>query len=174
MSDKCPFCGEPGNYMGASIQKRFRCGTQGPDINGDYDVGHTCDIRIWTRLLKEKDAEIKRLQLSLNAWEESAQHGHPSPCNMGELCPYCEIERLRKALDETRSEAASLRNEVADAFSAGRGSLHATIAKQATRIEALESFVADQPCECLDEYGNPKPKTCERCRLFDRKEDEPS
>lgn len=36
----------------------------------------------------------------------------------------------------------------------------------------LREFVAGQVCECLDEYGNRKPKVCERCRLLGRIEDE--
>ena len=61
MSDKgCPFCGEPATYA-SHTAVHFRCGTSGPDINGEYDVGHTCDITFWTRLLRDKDAEIRRL-----------------------------------------------------------------------------------------------------------------
>jgi hypothetical protein len=64
--DKCPFCGEPASRsFGASIQRRFRCGTQGPDINGEYDIGHTCDITVWTRLFKEKEKRIAELEEAL-------------------------------------------------------------------------------------------------------------
>lgn len=34
------------------------------------------------------------------AWEQAAQQGHPSPCTLGPLCPYCEIERLQEQLDK--------------------------------------------------------------------------
>ena len=82
--EKCPFCCEP-KVSEYGIGARFRCGTRGPDINGEYDVGHTCDITIWTRILAEKDAEIERLkraptwlcsecQDQWNAAEEMKQH----------------------------------------------------------------------------------------------------
>lgn len=59
--DKCPFCGEPRCYESmAGI--RFACGTLGPDINGEYSTGHVCDIHTWSRVLREKDAEIERLR----------------------------------------------------------------------------------------------------------------
>lgn len=59
--NQCPFCGEP-RIREATGWNTFRCGTLGPDINGEYSIGHTCNITIWTRLLEEKDAEIERLR----------------------------------------------------------------------------------------------------------------
>ena len=42
------------------------------------------------------DAETARsLERRLRAWTDAAQNGHPNPCTLGELCPYCEIDRLR-------------------------------------------------------------------------------
>lgn len=62
--DKCPFCSEP--RIRSSLQGNlFRCGTLGPDINGEYWTGHTCDIHTYTRLLAAKDAEIQRLQTAI-------------------------------------------------------------------------------------------------------------
>lgn len=59
--------------------------------------------------LKEHNAVLKReglkvsalttenaaLKEKLQGWESAASVGHPTPCNLGPLCPYCEIERLR-------------------------------------------------------------------------------
>jgi len=58
---KCPFCGEP-SYRIRHVEKYFRCGTVGPDENGEYSPGHACDKKTWTRLLREKEAEIERLR----------------------------------------------------------------------------------------------------------------
>lgn len=49
-------------------------------------------------LLAEREATIK-------AWEQAAQKGHPSPCNLGPLCPYCEIERLRYDITRRKENA---------------------------------------------------------------------
>ena len=66
MSDrKCPFCGEP-RLRNSGGEDLFTCGTRGPDINGEYDTGHTCDIHTWSRVLAEKEAEIERLQRELD------------------------------------------------------------------------------------------------------------
>ena len=91
LDDKCPFCGEPIVHENG-YYSRWRCGTQGPDINGEYDVGHTCDIRTWTRLLIEKDAEIERLKCA---------HHHLAPTW---LCPDCQdqwnaSESMQKGFD---------------------------------------------------------------------------
>lgn len=48
----------------------------------------------------ERACEIAALQSKLEAWERSAQEGHPNPCTLGPLCPYCEIERLSSKLHE--------------------------------------------------------------------------
>lgn len=36
----------------------------------------------------------KELEAALSRWEQIAQEGHPDPCTLGPMCPYCEIERL--------------------------------------------------------------------------------
>jgi len=69
MSEKCPFCDEPeirrslGEYM-------FRCGTVGPDSEGGYTTGRTCDIVSYNRLLAEKDAKINSLERLVESLEE--------------------------------------------------------------------------------------------------------
>lgn len=63
--------------------------------------------------IRSAATEIERLRLAITAWEGSAQHGHPSPCNMGPLCPYCEIHRLRAERDEARETAREMYTDVA-------------------------------------------------------------
>ena len=63
----CPFCGEPvtrERYLGRHQQFccKYRCGTEGPDINGEYDTGRICDMHTYQRLLKERDDEIELLK----------------------------------------------------------------------------------------------------------------
>ena len=65
MAGECPFCGEPAvrTMVGGIIA--FRCGTEGPYVDGDgeatYDTGRWCDEHTYQRLLAKKDAEIERL-----------------------------------------------------------------------------------------------------------------
>lgn len=40
-------------------------------------------------------AENERLRAELAKWTGAAGAGHRIPCDLGPLCPYCEIERLR-------------------------------------------------------------------------------
>jgi len=93
----CPFCGAPVTYHGHTMD-HFRCGTHGPDIDGEYDVSHACDITTWTRLLREKDEEIERLRRAL-------------------LCPQCRgsgrvlISQADTEIDCDRCEAARIRRE---------------------------------------------------------------
>ena len=53
-------------------------------------------------------AEVAALRSQLAEWELAAQQGHPSPCTLGPLCPYCEIENLHagRALIVARAENA--------------------------------------------------------------------
>lgn len=34
--------------------------------------------------------------------------------------------------------------------------------------EKLREFVADQLCDCYDEYGEKRPQMCDRCKLLGR------
>lgn len=43
-------------------------------------------------------AELDRLRAELAAWQDASQCGHPNPCTLGPLCPWCEIARLRALL----------------------------------------------------------------------------
>jgi len=36
----------------------------------------------------------------------------------------------------------------------------------------LRKFIDDLPCDCLDEYGNPFPQVCDRCKVLGRVLDE--
>lgn len=101
MSDQpcCPFCGEPAEYASVTYL-RFRCGTHGPDIDGDYDVGHTCYLITFTRLLRDKDAEIERRTKQLKSWvpmpwDISGWDDPDCPDDVKELIrEACEIHRV--------------------------------------------------------------------------------
>lgn len=89
-------------------------------------------------------AEITRLNFTINQWVQCgddimAEIGKPGPLSDSDVIG--EIERLKAEVNEVRVEAAELRKEAATAFLAGRGSQHATIAKQATEIERLKDGI---------------------------------
>ena len=54
--------------------------------------------------------EVEALRKRLAAWETAAHRGHPSPCTLGPLCPYCEIESLRSRLAEACDELRNIAN----------------------------------------------------------------
>lgn len=58
----CPFCGEPAVRTMVGDIHVFRCGTEGPDNDGNYDTGRVCDMHMYHRLLAAKDREIKQLR----------------------------------------------------------------------------------------------------------------
>lgn len=57
------------------------------------------------QLLRARLAEAERTAAQLAQrvadWEGAAQMGHPSPCTLGPLCPYCEIDRLTQRVGGT-------------------------------------------------------------------------
>lgn len=57
-------------------------------------------------------AENDRLREELAAWTQAAMDGHPSPCTLGPLCPYCEINRLREELAAAQSGTKYLRSKL--------------------------------------------------------------
>ena len=72
----------------------------------------------------------------------AAEHGLTPAYDRHLLCRAAdEIKRLVAELADVHAEAASLRNEVADAFLAGRGSRMAELAKQQVEIERLRSEI---------------------------------
>jgi len=58
----------------------------------DEDISQLCDE------CERLQAEVATLSVKLAAWENASQHGHPDPCTLGPLCPYCEIKRLQDLL----------------------------------------------------------------------------
>lgn len=40
------------------------------------------------------------------------------------------------------------------------------LASAADEIERLLQFVDDQHCDCFDEYNQPRPNVCDRCKLL--------
>ena len=62
MSDtNCPFCNEP-RIRQSHLSDRYRCGTIGPDCNGEYETGRICDETCHLRLIQQQQAEIERLR----------------------------------------------------------------------------------------------------------------
>lgn len=101
--DKCPFCAEP-IVRDNGFYRRYRCGTQGPDINGEYHVGHTCDITTWTRLLAEKDSEIERLHAE--AYAETVRylvHLDGTDPTSERYCLFCEISELQAEIAKLKA-----------------------------------------------------------------------
>lgn len=54
-------------------------------------------------------AEAAAARAALAQWQNASQCGHPDPCTLGPLCPYCEIGRLRATLAEAQRDAARYR-----------------------------------------------------------------
>jgi len=52
--------------------------------------------------------ELDAARAALAQWQDASQCGHPDPCSLGPLCPYCEIGRLRAALADEQSHTAFL------------------------------------------------------------------
>lgn len=46
------------------------------------------------------------------------------------------------------------------------------VRKLRAEIAELREFIEDTICQCYDDYGNRRHKTCDRCRLLGREEDE--
>ncbi len=46
------------------------------------------------------ERELVRLRNELDKWQLASQQGHSNPCDLGTLCPYCEIERLKELHDD--------------------------------------------------------------------------
>lgn len=64
--EMCPFCGARKVFGDSDGSSKFNCGTTGPDVNGEYDTGHCCDIHTYNRLLARKDEEIALLRKALS------------------------------------------------------------------------------------------------------------
>lgn len=78
----------------------------------------TDDVESEIARLKAENAEHEHLaNIMGSGW------GHPSPCDLGPLCPYCEIDRLRAALDAAERKQ--------------RG---------------LSQFAESYPCHCAENY----------------------
>jgi ribosomal protein L37AE/L43A len=74
---KCPFCGEPRIRYRENVS-HYACGTVGPDENGKYETGHTCDIHNYSKVFREMDAKLEQLQAINRAYERSGLD--ISPC----------------------------------------------------------------------------------------------
>jgi hypothetical protein len=74
-------------------------------------------------------------------------------------------------LERARHESARPSVNCSGWYSCTCGDL---IAELCDEIERLQSFVEQQLCDCLDEYGNPRPQPCDRCQLLGQREGEPN
>lgn len=101
---KCPFCSEPS--LRTTVRGTlFRCGTYGPDGDGQYSTGHTCDIHTWTRLLAARDAEIERLTAF-----ENRTGDHPLVMAEGGVD---NADRCHRVINRQQSEIEQLRKQLA-------------------------------------------------------------
>lgn len=77
-------------------------------------------------------AKVRELEQKLAGWELAATQGHPRPCTLGPLCPYCRIRNLEEQL-EMREQQAIVREPL--------------IVGQHERITKLEQQVHDLRAE---------------------------
>ena len=92
--EACPFCNEPA--IRQTIQGvAFRCGTLGPDINGEYSTGHVCDIATYNRLLAEKEKEVERLLEKLRTEQLVSEQMQREIHRLDEVIRY-----LRETIDQ--------------------------------------------------------------------------
>jgi hypothetical protein len=56
-------------------------------------------------------ARIAALEGQIAEREAVAQNGHPNPCTLGALCPYCEIERQKARAESAETALAAARAE---------------------------------------------------------------
>jgi chromosome segregation ATPase len=54
---------------------------------------------LWSKQAITLEAEVERLRVALDENWRKEQQGHADPCTYGSLCPWCEVERLKAALD---------------------------------------------------------------------------
>lgn len=58
------------------------------------------DLRI-----DDMESELAQSREQLAQWQNAAGAGHPSPCTLGLLCPYCEIESLKADCNQALKNA---------------------------------------------------------------------
>lgn len=59
------------------------------------------NVSLAEQVRRMRDALLARAE----AWERAAQGEHPSPCTLGPLCPYCEIDRLQARVEAAERAA---------------------------------------------------------------------
>ena len=55
--------------------------------------------------LDDMESELAQSREQLAQWQNAAGAGHPSPCTLGLLCPYCEIESLKADCNQALKNA---------------------------------------------------------------------
>ena len=93
-------------------------------------------------------AEVDAVRAKLADWEVAAQQGHPSPCTLGTLCPYCEIDRLRGKLDDVRMGIGCARGQRSTQYCADLTQRDEVITKLLAMLKP-----GKPPCDCITEIG---------------------
>ena len=93
----------------ALLQKRVR-------IAEESKARAWANAGILERARQAQDKTIADLRAQLAAWTDASQCGHPNPCTLGSLCPYCEIGRLRAQVEAGRIMADFAKGAILDAI----------------------------------------------------------
>ena len=72
-----------------------------------------------------------------------------------EPCPWCALAETQAKLDTAKARVRELEHSLELMDHAHK--------LTAERLRELESYVRDQACECVDEYGHDRPSPCDRC-----------
>lgn len=118
------------------------------------DLQH--ERNFYSSKLDDAKTEIEALQRQLAAWKDASQCGHPNPCTLGPLCPYCEIGRLRAQLADCRAQNERLREDAVYIYNSGyNAGHHDTVEGQYTLVLPVDMriYQDDVVAEILAEIG---------------------
>ena len=105
----------------ATCPKCKSCGRQLSKDEADPELGEGYCGECYDYGIPSLKAEVARLREELAKWQLASQDGHPKPCTLGELCPYCEIERLRlRLLSAAGDDLCRLSQEEIKAYTSGK------------------------------------------------------
>lgn len=161
LGDCAPYLKEGETPAECIARNRHRLSATKPDAAGVYHDRIHRD--------PETPGRAARAIRQHSSLELAAQLGHPNPCTLGPLCPYCEIERLSSKLDKAvedvqrwKDEAANWKSE-ALADTAYRAELRKEVTALRRRLEIEPD--ADGHCrrcglEWPDESETTEPHEC--------------
>jgi hypothetical protein len=72
------------------------------------------DVNYLNLEVKRRDQRIADLESENAGLKAASQQGHPSPCTLGPLCPYCEIDALRANLENGKTVIRALLEDCED------------------------------------------------------------